>query len=242
MRWNMPRNCDNCRCTRTACERTRPMRGRKSAGSSCTRLSSMLSSSLPSRSAIWPTASANWSTMASSMDMAVGKRLPDSMARRLCSTECAGVRRALISSRSVMTKRTRTSDWPICENSCCRSGTTPTISWPSTSSRMCSSAPEQRLARQFGHRRVLRQPDAAAGVGERQMHPGPAGVIGERLRDRVIGDERGRAIGLEMIGPDDAGFRRCGRGIGVAGAVHGHGALPRSRSIGLRVGASHMTG
>jgi hypothetical protein len=102
---------------------------------------------------------------------------------------------------------------------------------------------EQRLAGESGQRRVLRQPDAAAGVGERQVHPGPAGVIGEDLRHRVIGDERGRAIGLEMIGPDDTGFRRCGRGIRSAGgAAYGHGALPRSHSFGVRVGAPHMTG
>ncbi|HEY1311459.1 MAG TPA: hypothetical protein VGF02_10960 [Pseudolabrys sp.] len=63
-------------------------------------------------------------------------------------------RRALIGTRSVITKRKRTTasvDWPI---SCCRSGTTPTISWPSTSSRKCLSGPSS-VSRASSDRRAL---------------------------------------------------------------------------------------
>ena len=43
--------------------------------------------------------------------------------------------------------------------------------------------PEQSFAREFRQLRVLRDPGAAARVGKRQMHPGPADMIGERLLD-----------------------------------------------------------
>ena len=56
--------------------------------------------------------------------------------------------------------------------------------------------PEQRFAREFRQPRVLRDPGAAARVGERQMHPGPADVIGERLLDVLVGDELGASVGL----------------------------------------------
>jgi hypothetical protein len=83
---------------------------------------------------------------------------------------------------------------------------------------------EQGIARQVGQPCVLGDPGAAARIGERQMHPGPADMVGKRLLDRLIGDEFGGPVGLEMIDPDDAGFRRGVRGIAAGGGTaQGHG-------------------
>ena len=79
--------------------------------------------------------------------------------------------------------------------------------------------PEQNFAREFRQRCVLRDPGAAAHIGERQMHPGPTDMVGKRALDRRIWDESGRSVGLEMIDPDDAGFRRSVRGIAAGGGT-----------------------
>ena len=113
---------------------------------------------------------------ASSSDTALGKRLPASMARRLISTECTGVRRTLISSRSVITKRRRTMASVGLRDFLLQVGHHADDFVAEHVEAQVLVRTEQRLARELGQRRVLREPGAAARVGERQMHPGPADV------------------------------------------------------------------
>jgi hypothetical protein len=44
-------------------------------------------------------------------------------------------------------------------------------------------------------------------------------MVGKCALDRRIWDESGRSVGLEMIDPADAGFRRSVRGIAAGGGT-----------------------
>ena len=165
-----------------------------------------------------PMASANWSTTASSSDTALGKRLPASIARRLISTECTGVRRALISMRSLMHETQAHDGVGGLRELLLQVGHHADDLMAEHVQAQMLVRPEQGLARQLRQPRVMGDPGAAAGIGERQMHPGPADMVGERPLDRLVGDELGGAVRLEMINPDDAGFRRGVRGIAAGGA------------------------
>ncbi|HXX26741.1 MAG TPA: hypothetical protein VEJ40_08805 [Pseudolabrys sp.] len=80
----------------------------------------------------------------------------------------------------------------------------------------------EQLARQLRDRRALRDPGAAAVVGERKVRPDPAALVpAQRVVDLVMCDRFGRAVEAKAVGPDDAGRRRD---IGHE-AVRGHRRL-----------------
>ena len=63
---------------------------------------------------------------------------------------------------------------------------------------------EQDFAHDFGERRAMLHPGAAAGVGARQMDPEPAVARGDGCVHRVGGQNFGFAVGVEAIGRYDA--------------------------------------
>ena len=134
---------------------------------------------------MWPTASANWSMTASSSDTAVGKALAgfdgaavdlDRMHRRAARADQqplahheAQAHDGVGGLRDFLLQVGHHADDLVAEHV----------------EAQVFVRPEQRFARELGQRRVLRDPGAAARVGERQMHPGPADVVGERRLDRA---------------------------------------------------------
>jgi len=159
---------------------------------------------------------ANWSISASrKRTPPVGKRLPASMARRTVSTECSGVAARAADQNLFAHDKGAAARWAsvTCASFLLQVGPPrPTIFVAQHVE--AAYAPRARA----GFRRAsFRQPGCSAKIQARQARvgranrctPGPAVRAGEYLLDGLVGHQGAGAVRLEVIDPDDAGFR-CG--------------------------------
>ena len=150
--------------------------------------------------------------MASSNETAVGKRLPDSTARRVFSGR---VDRALACSDHEIRAHHEAQPYQVLTGLVellvkVRQHADQLMTY-GVEAHMGIAA-SQQFACNFGNRRGICDPGATAVVGEAKMDPDPASAgLGERRVHLFIGDRLGAAVSAKAIGPDDAG---CGGGDG----------------------------